>query len=199
MEELQQNYTLTTPISTSDQAMFHRVWDRVMASSPSDSAPLPLPVPTVPAPEVVPKPAQQTDLPSLGDSSAQYADLLRQMLSATHSLWQSYQALTRQSQGLAARQLRILSEESLEQLRQLNAVYFLLTGNRYSPANHTVPTRQSLLLSLRELFMGEQRWQQTFHKSAQEVCDPCLQQLFEELAMQAQRHMNAIRRILERL
>ena len=139
--------------------------------------------------------------PEIIADTARYQALLKEraLLEEQVQAWQSYQALTRQSQGLAARQLRILSEEALEQLRQLNAVYFLLTGNRYSPANHAVPPRQSLLLSLRELFMGEQRWQQTFHKSAQEVCDPCLQQLFEELARQAQRHMNAIRRILERL
>ena len=199
MEELKQNHTLTNPISTPDQEMFHRVWNRVMASSNPGEAPVPLPVPTVPTPEPAANSPLQPDLPCLGSGSAQYAQMLQQMLAGTHGIWQCYQALSRQSQGLASRQLRILSEEMLEQMRQLHTVYFLLTGQRYSPAASTPPARQPLLFSLRELFMGEQHWQQIFHQAARDVHDPCLQPLFEELALQAQRHMTAIRRVLERL
>lgn len=199
MEQQQQNFTLTTPISTPDQAMFDRVWGRVMASDQPSDTPAPLPVPTAPVPEVVSKSSSCEQLPCLGTGSAQYAGLLLEMLTGTHKIWQSYQALCRQTQGLAARQLRTLAEEQLGQLRQLNAVYFLLTGQRYSPAAGSPPAKQPLLLALRDLFMGEQHWRQRFQNEAQQVHDPCLQQLFQDLTLQTQHHMDVIRRLLERL
>ena len=196
---MEQNLTLTTPISTPDQAMFDRVWGRVMASdSPSDT-PTPLPIPTAPVPEMVSKRSSCEQLPCLGAGSAQYTTLLRDMLSGTHKLWQNYQALCRQTQGMAARQLRTLAEEQMGQLRRLNTVYFLLTGQRYLSAATVSPPKQPLLLALRELFMEEQRWRQRFLQESQEVHDPCLQQLFQDLTLQTQHHMDAIRRLLERL
>lgn len=196
---MEQNLTLTTPISTPDQAMFDRVWGRVMASDPPSDTPTPLPVPTAPAPDTVSKRSSCEQLPCLGAGSAQYAALLRDMLSGTHKLWQSYQTLCRQTQGMAARQLRTLAEEQMGQLRRLNAVYFLLTGQRYLSAPMVSPAKQSLLLTLRELFMEEQHWRQRFLQESQTVHDPCLQQLFQELTLQAQHRMDAIRSLLERL
>ena len=220
MEQTQPNATLERPLSAQDQAMFDRVWNRVMAQpdqtptappAPEAEPALPqtvLPVPLEPpAPQAVtPAPPvsvleepTQYDVSCLGASSLQYTGLLREMLEGAYGLWTSYRAMIRQAQGMSARQLRALAEDQQRTLRQLGAVYFLLTGERFIHGAHTPAPSGPLNSALREMFVREQRWRRAYTQAVHEVEDPCLSLLFDELAGKTELHMDAIRRILEGL
>ena len=223
MEQTQNHPTLEQPISAPDQAMFDRVWNRVMAQPGQlpEAAPVPMPertvpaVPqtTMPAPDMPPAspsmppaaPVQilgaptQYDVSCLGSSSMQYAPLMREMLDGSYGLWTSYRAMVRQAQGMSARQVRALAEDQQRMLRQLGAVYFLLTGERFVHSTHTAPPSGPLNHALREMFVREQRWRRAYTQAMHEVDDPCLALLFDELAGKTELHMDAIRRVLEGL
>ncbi len=175
-------------------------------------APLEPPVPRniFPAPSepVLPRPAAaarepdmpiQYDVSCLGASSMQYTPLLREMMDGAYGIWNAYRAMTRQGQGMSARQLRALTEDQQRALRQLGAVYFLITGERYSHSPLTPPLSVPLNTALREMFVREQRWRRAYIQAVHQVEDPCLSILFDELAGKTELHMDAIRRILEGL
>lgn len=155
-------------------------------------------MPSVPIPPVSGAPTQY-DVSCLGASSMQYVPLLREMLDGAYGTWNSYRAMTRQAQGMSARQLRALAEDQQRTLRQLGAVYFLLTGERFVHGNHSPVPAGPLNSALREMFVREQRWRRAYTQAMDEVDDPCLVLLFDELAGKTELHMDAIRRILEGL
>ena len=217
MEQAQSNITLEQPLSVPDQAMFDRVWNRVMAqpdlvpgTEPEPAMPA-IPQTTLPAPVTAQTPQRpspvsaspgleppaQYDVSCLGASSLQYAPLLREMMDGAYAGWNTYRALVRQAQGISARQLRALAEDQQRLVRQLGAVYFLLTGERFAHSG-PVPTPSAPLNSaLREMFVQEQRWRRAYVQAMHQVEDPCLSLLFDELAGKTELHMDAIRRILE--
>ncbi len=205
MEQTQNSFPLAQPLSTPDQAMFDRVWSRVMAPpaspAPQTEAPSESSVPALPASPPRPAPSIREDpLPQptcLGTSSLPYAPLLREMIECAHSIWGVYRNLARQAQGISARQLRALAEDQQRSLRQLSAVYFLLTGERFSPSSRAPTSTAQISSALREMFAREQHWHRTCRQAMHQVEDPCLNQLFEELGLRAATHTDAIRRILE--
>lgn len=147
----------------------------------------------------VPETPTQYDVSCLGASSMQYAPLLREMMEGAYGIWNAYRAMVRQAQGMSARQLRALAEDQQRALRQLGAVYFLITGERYSHAPHSPASTGPLHSALREMFTREQRWRKAYTQAIHEVEDPCLAMLFDDLAGKTELHMDAIRRILEGL
>lgn len=145
------------------------------------------------------EPPTQYDVTCLGTSSMQYTPLLREMMDAAYGLWNAYRVMVRQAQGMSARQLRALAEDQQRILRQLGAVYFLITGERFMYAAHSPAPSGPLNSALREMFAREQRWRRAYTQAIHEVEDPCLSILFDELAGKTELHMDAIRRILEGL
>ncbi len=141
----------------------------------------------------------QYDLVCLGTSSMQYVPLLREMMDGAYGLWNAYRVMARQAQGMSARQVRALAEDQQRILRQLGAVYFLITGERFLYAARSAPPSGPLNSVLREMFAREQRWRQAYAQAICQVEDPCLVTLFDELAEKSELHMDAIRRILEGL
>lgn len=196
MEELQENFTLQQPIATPDQALFDRVWGRVMESPAiPPEEPSPALVPSMPTP-----PRQSPtveELPCLGPSSLSFAPFLLERMEDSRQLRAAYLALGRRTQGMVARQLRALAEGHANQLRQLEAVHFLLTGETILSAPRRVSPPEPLRPALRELFYLEQRQRQQVLAAADRTQDPCLTSLFQKLAQQSQLRMEAIRRILE--
>jgi rubrerythrin len=49
------------------------------------------------------------------------------------------------------------------------------------------------------MFLREGRWRRAFEQAAARTEDPCLHQLFAQLAQRSGDHMDAIRRVLEGL
>lgn len=196
MEELQENFTLQQPIATPDQALFDRVWGRVMESTDTPpEEPSPALVPSVAAPPRQSPPEEE--LPCLGPSSLSFAPFLLERMEEGRHLRAVYLALARRTQGITARQLRALAEGHAAQLRQLEAAHFLLTGETILPAPRRVSAPKPLRPALRELFYLEQRQRQQALAAVDRTPDPCLTTLFQQLGQQSQLRMEAIRRILE--
>lgn len=221
MEQQQVDTALEQTLSVEDQNLFARVWCRVMPEqehSPIAIGPAQCPQeeaapafcpqelsqqPTQDAPQsgaLLPlRGAAQPDVPCLGEASLDYAPLLRERMDDTHGLWLAYQSLARRSQGHAGRQLSALAADQQRHLRQLGAVYFLLTGQRWAHSARACTPSGPVPSALREMFVREQQVRQSYLRSAEQVQDPCLEALFQELGAEAELHMDSIRHILERM
>lgn len=207
MEIKQTEPFLTQPLAVDDPEVFARVWRRVMPEE--EQSPIALgaarreeqsrPEEEREARQEAPlqeEPPQEEELPCLGEQSQVYVPLLEERMEQAHWGGQSYQALTRRMQGAAGRQVSILAAEQQRYVRQLGAVYFLLTGRRWQSGVRAVLPQGTPAGILREMFAWEQRTRRAYDKIQTE--DPCLSALFQELSGEAQLHMDAIRRILER-
>ena len=108
-------------------------------------------------------------------------------------------AMTRRASGACAKALSVLACDHRSAFRRLSAAYFLITGKRYTPkcAVPTLPT--SLPLALRQQFLWEQQWEQKNKQGAQATADPCLKELYLELAQEGAFHAGCIRSILEQM
>lgn len=218
MEERQVSAALERPLAVEDQELFARVWKRVMpeqehspiALGPAQRETCPKPEQAPPEPEA-PAPEQplsslqpldragQEDVPCLGASSMGYAPLLRELMDQVQGDAAAYQAMSRRAQGNAARQLGAMAADQQRYLRQLGAVYFLLTGQRWQHTARPSTPAGGLGYALREMFVREQRARQAYAKAGREVRDPCLLALFQDLNAEAEIHMDSIRHILERM
>lgn len=204
-----------------DREIFQRVWRRVMPQEPADSpiqieeaAPQSPPAPPEPMPLVVPAArspaaAAQTetpavpaghDVPCLGQASAVYAGLLREMIDAETDTRRLYQTMARRAGGGAAKLLGTLAADERRHARRLSTAYFLITGERYQPpgqgGSRPVP---DLMNGLRAQFIQEQRESAAYLGAAEETADECLRQLYQELAEEEALHSRLIRNLLEQL
>ena len=92
-----------------------------------------------------------------------------------------------------------LAQDHRSAFRRLSAAYFLIIGRRYAPrcAAPTLPA--SLPLALRQQFLWEQQWEQQNKQAAQATADPCLRELYLELAQEGAYHAGTIRSLLEQM
>lgn len=142
----------------------------------------------------------EQDVVCLGQSSAMYAGLLREMIDGETEDWRTYQALARRAGSGATRQLSTMAADERRHAKRLSAAYFLITGERYQPQN-TTGSRPAvdLMTGLREQFIQEQRGAAAYQGAAQETGDPCLRQLYQEIAREEQGHARMIRSLLEQM
>ena len=189
-----------------DQEVFERVWRRVMpedrpdcpftlgedaAAPPAIQPPavaLPAVVHTAPAGEQAPsRPVvgEEHDVPCLGASSAD---------------WRAYQALSRRAQGNSGRVLATIAADERRHAKRLSTAYFLISGVRYWPVDRVPnPSPAPFSAALREHFMEEQRGAAAYQTAAAETADPCLHELFLELAGEEDSHAWLLRSVLEQL
>ena len=109
------------------------------------------------------------------------------------------QALVRRSSGGCAKALAALALDHRLAFRRLSAAYFLITGRRYVPKCPPLCLPASLALALRQQFGWEQQWEQANCQAAQATADPCLKELYLELAQEGALHAGSIRSILEQM
>lgn len=187
-----------------DPEVFQRVWNRVMPNQ--DRSPIAMDAPAQPAvpalspaPEQPPETAPQVPLTCLGEGSRPYTQAIRDMTDQTRGFLRSLQALSRRSGSRAARVLSGIAGDLRREERRLSTAYFLITGERYSPSQAGAAPSGPLPLALRALF-------QQFHKraaqtraAAQGMGDPCLQQLFQDLAEDAEFYAQRLRALLEEI
>lgn len=204
--------------SAYDRETFQRVWRRVM---PQDSPDCPIVVDgeeestalAVPAeaqpPAVTETPVLRQEpspgLPEcgvtcLGEGSMSYAPQLQQFIDFELADCRAYQALSRRAQGNAARVLSGMAADERRHAKRLAAAYFLISGVRYWPGEPG-GTRavQPFLAALREHFGQEQRAQCAYLAAAEETADPCLRELYLELAGDEEAHAGLLRGILEQM
>ena len=109
------------------------------------------------------------------------------------------QALVRRSSGSCAKALSALARDHRLAFRRLSAAYFLITGKRYTPKCTAPCLPASLALALRQQFVWEQQWEQKNCQAAQATADPCLKELYLELAQEGAFHAGSIRSLLEQM
>jgi hypothetical protein len=206
-----------TGMSPDQQAVFDRVWQRVMAGrsgpiawSGEETHTLPqpegeTPQPTAETPESaslpVPSPDQpRGDFPSnwgvLGPGSAEAIPLLQQFIRGELEDYRAYQALARRAGGNAARTLNAMAADELRHAKELSAAYFLISGVRYWPDPGKAPAPTSYLGALRDHFAEEQEGMMAYLAAAEATQDPCLQQLFFALAQDEWHHACQIRDLI---
>jgi len=84
--------------------------------------------------------------------------------------------------------------------KRLSTAYFLISGVRYWPVDRVPnPSPAPFSAALREHFMEEQRGAAAYQTAAAETADPCLHELFLELAGEEDSHAWLLRSVLEQL
>lgn len=209
----------------SDREFFERVWRRVMPED-REACPIQLldqeeaPISQEAEPPVTPAPAPQPpaailsapsagevgedfpqpdDVPCLGTSSSIYASLLQDFISSELLDWRAYQSLSKRAGVQASRILSSIAADERRHAKRLSAAYFLISAVRFWPDWGPVPTTGTYLGALRQRFAQEQRGQATYLSAAEDCTDPCLQELFLELAADEAAHAQLIRGILENI
>ena len=155
------------------------------------------PVP-VPAPTPVPAPAMTQSVPQacLGEGSRPALPELERLLTRTNDAARIYRALARRARG-ARSFLFALAGAKEGQVRRLSAARFLILGEVFVFPPTVFPRAGSIPLSLRERYQAEQRSALDFLSAAQRTADPCLIQLYRDLADENQVHAGQIRERLE--
>ena len=200
-----------------DRDVFERVWKRVMPDSLGEG---PIQLMPLEQREQTGKEPPQTGLAlpmeqerictccetrqpetlCLGQGSAHYASLLQEMVDGEMEDWRLYQMLARRAAGNGGKMLGSMAADERRHARRLSTAYFLITGERCQPRGQegTRPT-QELMNTLREQFIQEQREAAAYQAAAAENSDPCLRQLFRELAQEEGMHARMIRSLLEQM
>lgn len=168
------------------------------------------PVPDCPAPPAVPDCPAETQCPvcpsapaapalCLGEASQGDSQTLEQLMSLAKAGAAAGRALARRASGICARALAALAADHRMAFRRLSAAYFLITGERYAPKCAAPALPASLPLALRQQFVWEQKWEQETRRAAQTTGDPCLKELYLELAQEGALHAGTIRSLLEQM
>mgnify|MGYP003293597241 CR=1 FL=1 len=142
----------------------------------------------------------EQDVVCLGQGSEMYAALLREMIDGEMEDWRTYQALARRAGGSGTRVLSTMAADERRHAKRLSTAHFLITGERYqSPKQNGSRPAMDLMNGLREQFIHEQRGAAAYQGAAQETSDPCLRQLYQELAQEEAAHARMIRSLLEQM
>ena len=146
-----------------------------------------------------PGPAPEAPALCLGEASQGDSQRLEALMVLARERAAVGQTLARRTSGACARTLSSLARGHRLALRRLSAAYFLITGKRYVPKCSAPSLPSSLALALRQQFGWEQQWEQKNSQAAQATSDPCLKELYSELAQEGAFHAGCIRSILEQM
>lgn len=199
-----------TLCSEEHQEVFRRVWNRVMAGHPKTGCPVEVTgdldcdtLEQLTQNRTAPTPADTrgSDLPitgmDMGRSGETTTRLRQQVLEALEG-WQLYRHLARRSRPAAARTLTALAADQHKQARRLATAYFLLTGLRYWPSEMLpTPPIPSFWGTLRQRHQEEQQAELSYRMAADEVTDPTLLELYQQLAEGCRTHCRQLRSLLE--
>ena len=178
---------------------------RVQAA-PAKAVPAPPAVPCVPAvpaplpqPCVTAQPAPPREAVCLGSASAVYGCMLQEFIADEIADWRLYQGLARRVGGSAGRTLSGMAADERRHAKRLSTAYFLISGVQYWPDKPPAAPAGTFLGVLRERFGAEQRGEAAYRAAAAETADPCLKELYLELAGDEGEHAWLIRGILEQM
>ena len=198
----------------SDRELFKRVWRRVM---PEDRQDCPielnneeqrsLALPNNQADSVS---LSQANMPyenypaehsmqCLGEDSAIYGEQMQAFICDEVTDWKLYLALARLADPSGAAVLADIAADKHRHAKRLSAAYFLVSGVRFRPQRMSAPYIDSYPGMLRRRFFSEQQAEAAYLTAADQTRDPCLRELYLELANDNARHSLMIRSILEML
>lgn len=133
----------------------------------------------------------------LGQDCLDCAPLLQELIRRELADCREYQTLARRAGGSPARVLTVLAGEKKHRAKRLSAAYFLISGVRYWPEQEKCPPVTSYLGTLRRRFAQEQATMAAYLTGAEGTADPCLRQLFWELAEEGWDQACRIRLLVE--
>lgn len=143
---------------------------------------------------------EDNDVPCLGSASAMYGAQLQEYIDREIADWRAYQSMARRASGSGSRVLSTIAADERRHAKRLSTAYFLISGVRYWPAERiTAPSFSHLPNMLRTHFAEEQRGEASYLASAAETADPCLRELYLELAGDENSHAWLLRGILEQM
>lgn len=202
----------------SDRDVFERVWRRVMPEDQLTSpievipeaeygvpapAPMPpampeLPVQPLPVPPPAPRRAEPEDIRCLGPSSAVHGAELQEFILEELRDHRTYQALAQRAPGRSRQTLAGIAADEMRHAKRLSAAYFLISGVRYWPLERAACRNEGgWLNALRCRFLEEQKGEAAYRAAAGRTGDPCLRELYLELAEDENSHGWLLRGILE--
>lgn len=144
-------------------------------------------------------PAPEAPAFCLGEASQGDSQRLEELMTLARAGAVNSRAMARRASGSCAKALSTMACDHRLALKRLSAAYFLITGKRYAPKCPDVKLPSSLPLALRQQFLWEQQWEQRNSQAAQATADPCLKELYLELAQEGALHAGTIRSILEQM
>lgn len=153
--------------------------------------------PECPQPPV--SPAPEEPVLCLGEASMGDSARLEELMTLARIGAAAGSNITRRASGTCARTMAALTRDHRMAFRRLSAAYFLITGRRYAPSCAPISLPASLPLALRQQFLWEQQWELKNNQAAQATADPCLKELYLELAQEGSFHAGCIRSILEQM
>lgn len=205
------------PSPAYDYRVYDRVWQRVapgtdpFSQEPDAGMAVPEAVPAPAAQTVAPVPAQEGgggNLPGAEPNPCCMGTEARESLEVLESFLQEEMAESRCCQALAcragnreaARLLRQAASEKRTAARELCAAYFLITGNRYTPAVSVERLCwENLHQALRACYHQEACNGFNYQRASEETMDICLRKLFARLSEQSYRRAEALMALLGRL
>lgn len=119
---------------------------------------------------------------------------LREFINEVQEGYKIYSALSAR-RGSGAAVLRQLAADKKAHLRQMETIYFILTGNSYTPAPKPVDM-DSVLSALRERYMAELENSERYAEAAKATENARLSALYSELAEDAKRHAIQIEELI---
>lgn len=144
-------------------------------------------------------PAAENDVPCLGCASAVHGKMLQAFIADEVADWRLYQGLSRRAPGNAGRTLRAMGEDERRHAKRLSTAYFLISGVQFWPDRQPAAPAGTWMGVLRARFAAEQRGEAAYRAAAAQTVDPCLRELFLELAGDEAEHTWLLRGILEQM
>ena len=205
------------PTPAYDYRVYDRVWQRVAPgmdpfSQEPDAGMAAAETSPAPAPQTAaPVPAQEGgggNLPGAEPNPCCMGTEAKESLEVLESFLQEEMAESRCCQAMAcrvrnrdaARLLRQAASEKRAAARELCAAYYLITGNRYTPA---VTVEQlcweNLPQALRACYHQEACNGFNYQRASEETVDICLQKLFARLGEQAYSRAEALMALLGKI
>ncbi len=157
----------------------------------------------VPVTPATPENSVQNDFPNgdavscLGSESLPFTGLLQEMIKKEIADWAYYRALAKRAGGAPSKVFSLMAAKELQHAKRLSAALFLISGFRYWPENTSKVNIPSYLSALRQRFLEEQQDASLYVAASSETIDPCLEQLFLEIAQSNGENAQQIRTLVE--
>jgi rubrerythrin len=137
--------------------------------------------------------------PPSGDGASKTAAQLREFIGDEAEDAAMYTLLAIKTKGSPAQQvLNGIAADERQHEKRLQAEYFMLTGDTFSPKVGK-PSAPFLLPALRQRYIGETSGAEAYEKAAKETQNASLRALYFELARDERRHARSIRSLIDRL
>lgn len=141
----------------------------------------------------------ENELTCLGPASEIYAPILQEFIAGELCDWRTYQAMARRLSGSTAKQLMGIAADERRHAKRLAAAYFLISGVDFWPDRLPGALSGTFRGTLRLRFQAEQKGERAYRAAADQTGDPCLRELFQELAGDEAAHAWLLRGMLERM